>query len=82
MSSQATSLIFPYAFGAGDLRPDFKKEIEMFVDSIIREDQSVLSLLDADYSYLNERLALHYGIRNIKGNRFHRDDLSARSLSG
>ncbi len=67
--------IFPYAFGAGDLRPDFKKEIELFIDSIIREDSSVLSLLDADYSYLNERLALHYGIRNINGNRFRRVDI-------
>jgi len=67
--------IFPYAFGAGDLRPDFKEEIELFIDSIIREDSSVLSLLDADYSYLNERLALHYGIRNIKGNRFRRVDI-------
>jgi hypothetical protein len=68
--------IFPYAFGAGDLRPDFKTELELFVDSIIREDRSVISLLDADHSYLNERLALHYGIRNVKGNRFRRVELS------
>jgi len=68
--------IFPYAFGAGDLRPDFKRELELFIDSVIREDQSVLALLTADYSYLNERLALHYGIRNIKGNRFRRVDLA------
>lgn len=67
--------IYPYAFGAGDLRPDFKKEIELFVDSIIKEDQSVLTLLDANYSYLNERLALHYGIRNVKGNRFRRVEI-------
>jgi len=67
--------IYPYAFGAGDLRPDFKKEIELFVDSVIKEDQSVLSLLDANYSYLNERLALHYGIRNVKGNRYRRVEI-------
>lgn len=68
--------IFPYAFGAGDLRPDFKKELELFIDSVIREDGSVLDLLTADYSYLNERLALHYGIRNVKGNRFRRVELA------
>jgi hypothetical protein len=68
--------IFPYAYGAGDLRPDFKKELELFVDSVIREDRSVINLLDADYSYLNERLALHYGILNVKGNRFRRVELS------
>lgn len=64
--------IFPYASGAGDLRPDFKKEIELFVDSVFREDRSILELLDADYSYLNERLALHYGIEEVRGNRFRR----------
>ena len=67
--------IYPYAFGAGDLRPDFKKEIELFVDSVIKEDQSVLSLLDANYSFLNERLALHYGILNVKGNRYRRIEI-------
>jgi len=64
--------IFPYAYGAGDLRPDFRKELELFIDSVIREDSSVMTLLDADYSYLNERLALHYGINTVKGNRFRR----------
>ena len=67
--------IFPYASIAGDLRPDFVREIELFVDSIFREDQSVLRLMDADYSYLNERLALHYGIRTVRGNRFRRVEL-------
>ena len=67
--------IFPYAYGAGDLRPDFKKEIELFIDSVIREDGSVTDLLSASYSYLNERLALHYGIHDVKGNRFRRVEL-------
>src|SRR5690606_3592255 len=62
--------IFPYASGPGDLRGDFVKEIELFVDSVIRADRSVLDLLDADHSFLNERLALHYGIHDVKGNRF------------
>jgi len=73
---------FPYAFGAGDLRPDFKRELELFIDSIIREDQSVMALLTADYSFLNERLALHYGIRNVKGNRFRRVELADSSRWG
>jgi hypothetical protein len=67
--------IFPYASGAGDLRPDFKEELARFIDSVFREDQSVLRLLDADYSYLNERLALHYGINDVKGDRFRRVEL-------
>lgn len=67
--------IFPYASGTGDLRPDFKTEIELFADSIFREDQSILNLLDAPYSYLNERLALHYDITSVKGNRFRRVEL-------
>lgn len=67
--------IFPYASGAGDLRPDFKTEIELFADSVFREDQSVIRLMDANYSYLNERLALHYGITTVKGNRFRRVEL-------
>jgi hypothetical protein len=67
--------IFPYAAGAGDLRPDFKEELSLFIDSVFREDQSVLRLLDADYSFLNERLALHYGINNVKGSRFRRVEL-------
>ena len=68
--------IFPYASGAGDLRPDFVKEIELFVDSVFREDHSILRLLDADWTYLNERLALHYGINDVKGNRYRRVDLA------
>ncbi|MBN4053610.1 DUF1592 domain-containing protein [Haliea sp. AH-315-K21] len=67
--------IFPYASGAGDLRIDFIREIELFVDSVFREDNSILSLLNANYSYLNERLALHYGINTVRGNRFRRVEL-------
>ena len=74
--------IFPYAAGAGDLRLDFVKEIELFVDSVFREDNSVLALLNADYSYLNERLALHYGINTVRGNRFRRVTLADSSRHG
>jgi len=67
--------IFPYASGAGDLRPDFRKELALFIDSVFREDQSIMRLMDADYTFLNERLALHYGIHDVKGNRFRRVNL-------
>ena len=49
-----------------------KRETELFFDSIVREDRSVLDLLTADYSFVNERLAKHYGIPNITGSEFRR----------
>ena len=54
----------------------------MFVESIIREDRSALDLLRADYTFLNERLARHYGIPNVKGTRFRRVALPADSHRG
>ena len=62
--------IFPYASGSGDLRDDFVTEITLFMDSVFRGDQSVLRLLDSDYTFLNERLALHYGMNNVRGDQF------------
>lgn len=50
------------------LRAAMLKETELFVESILREDQSVLDLLDADYTFLNQELANHYGIADTKGN--------------
>ena len=50
----------------------FKKETELFVGSTLREDRSVLELLRADYTFVNERLARHYGIPGIYGSRFRR----------
>jgi hypothetical protein len=64
------------------LRQSFRIETEMFVDSVIREDRSALDLLRADYTFLNERLARHYGIPNVKGNRFRRVALPADSHRG
>ena len=49
-----------------------KRETELFFDSIVREDRSVKDLLTADYSFVNERLAVHYGIPNVTGSRFQR----------
>jgi hypothetical protein len=54
------------------LRDAFKQEVSLFVESIVREDRSVVDLLSADYTFLNERLALHYGIPNVRGDRFRR----------
>jgi hypothetical protein len=48
------------------------RETELFFDSIVREDRSVLDLLTADYSFVNERVARHYGIPNVTGNEFRR----------
>jgi hypothetical protein len=55
-----------------NLRQAFREETELFVDSVIREDRNVLELLRANYTFLNERLARHYGIPNIYGSRFRR----------
>jgi hypothetical protein len=54
------------------LRDAFGQETELFVESMLREDKSVLRLLDADYTFLNERLARHYGIPDIYGSHFRR----------
>ncbi len=53
----------------------FKRETELFVGSTLREDRSVLELLNADYTFVNEKLARHYGIPGIYGSRFRRVSL-------
>ena len=55
-----------------NLREAFARETELFVGSQIREDRSLLDLLRADYTFVNERLARHYGIPKVYGNRFRR----------
>jgi hypothetical protein len=55
-----------------NLRQAFQRETELLFDSILREDRSVLTLLDADYTFVNERLAKHYGIPNVYGPDFRR----------
>ena len=54
------------------LMQGFQRETELFVASTVREDRSVVDLLDADYTFVNERLARHYGIPGVYGNRFRR----------
>ena len=65
-----------------NLRQAFRQETELFFDSILREDRSVLDLLKADYTFLNERLAKHYGIPGIYGSRFRRVTLTPESKRG
>ena len=55
-----------------NLRNAFQREVELFFDSIVHEDHSVLDLLTADYTFVNERLAKHYGIPNVYGPQFRR----------
>ena len=55
-----------------ELRQSLKQESELFFDSIIREDRNIVDLLTADYTFVNERLARHYGIPNVYGSRFRR----------
>jgi hypothetical protein len=63
-----------------NLRQAFERETELFFGGIIRENRSVLDLLDADYTFLNERLARHYGIPGVFGERFRRVPLPADSV--
>jgi hypothetical protein len=69
-----------------NLRQAFKRETELFFGSIIQEDRSVIDLLDANYTFVNERLAKHYGIPNVYGSQFRRvlwpDDSPRRGLLG
>ena len=58
-----------------NLRQAMRTETEMFVDSVVHEDRSVLDLLDANFTFVNERLAKHYGIPNIYGSNFRRIEL-------
>jgi mono/diheme cytochrome c family protein len=66
---------FPHASGLLDPRALLKTELSLFVDSILRSDRSVMDLLTADHTFLNERLAMHYGIESVKGSHFRRVSL-------
>jgi mono/diheme cytochrome c family protein len=68
-----------------NLRQAFRRETELLFSSIVREDRNVLDLLRADYTFVNERLARHYGIPNVYGSRFRRvtvTDEARRGLLG
>ena len=65
-----------------ELRQAFRMETELFVGSVMRDDRSVLDLLNADYTFVNERLARHYGIPNIYGSHFRRVTLKSEERRG
>ena len=56
----------------GNLRRSMRRETELLFETILREDRSILDLLNADYTFVDERLARHYGMANIRGSRFRR----------
>ena len=62
--------LFPYASGLSDMRAAFRQELRLFIDDIFRSNSSVLDLLSSDRTFVNERLALHYGIQSVKGDQF------------
>jgi hypothetical protein len=74
----------PVAFPDFDenLRAALAGETTLFFESMLREDRSVLELLTADYTFLNERLARHYGIPNVKGSHFRRVTLGPGATRG
>jgi len=74
----------PYAYPAFDrpLREAIHHEMELFVDSVFREDRSVIDLLSANYTFLNERLARHYGVQNVRGDQFRRVTLADANRFG
>jgi hypothetical protein len=74
----------PAAFPDFDenLRAALAKETDLFFESMIREDRSILDLLRADYTFLNERLARHYGIAGIHGSEFRRVTLTSEERKG
>ncbi len=65
-----------------NLRQSFQRETELFFDSVVREDRNVVDLLNADYTFVDERLAKHYGIPDVYGSRFRRVKLSDDSRRG
>jgi len=65
-----------------NLRDAFRQETELFFESIMRDDRSVLDLLNANYTFVNERLARHYGIPNVYGSHFRRVTLGAGARGG
>ncbi len=64
------------------LKADMRRETELFCQAIVREDKSVLDFLDGRFSYLNERLAKHYGISDVKGDEFQRVNFTDDRRSG
>jgi hypothetical protein len=74
------ALLFPYYdFKLGEA---LRKETELFFDSIVREDRSIIDLITADYTFVNERIARHYGIQGVNGPEFQRVQLTDENRRG
>ena len=65
-----------------NLRQAFRRETEMLFESVIKDDRNVLDLLRADYTFLNERLAKHYGVSNVYGSHFRKVELGPNHVRG
>ncbi len=74
------ALLFPYYDHS--LGEALKKETELFFDSIVRDDRSILDLITADYTFVNERIARHYGLQNVNGPEFRRVTLADDNRRG
>jgi mono/diheme cytochrome c family protein len=77
---QPNSMMFPDF--DDQLRQAFRREAELFFDSIVHEDRNVLDLMTADYTFVNERLARHYDIPNVYGSQFRRVTLTDDARKG
>ncbi len=65
-----------------NLRQSFRRETELLFDSVMREDRNVVDLMTADYTFVNERLARHYGIPNVYGSHFRRVQIADPARKG
>src|SRR5688572_27843226 len=74
------ALLFPYYDHT--LGEALKQETELFFDSIVREDRSIIDLLTADYTFINERIARHYGLQGVNGPEFRRVTLADENRRG
>lgn len=79
-AKQPDELLFP-DFDVS-LRQAFRKETDLFLNAVLRENRSVLELLTANFTFVNERLAKHYGIPNVEGSYFRRVTLPEGSVRG
>jgi PAS domain-containing protein len=71
-----------YGEFSDDLKRDMRRETELFCQAIIREDRSVLDFLDGDFTFVNARLARHYGIPDVSGDEFRRVSLGGTRRAG
>ena len=79
-SAEPDAEAFP--FFDGNVLDAFRTETEMFFESIMREDRNVVDLLTADYTFVNDRLARHYGIPNVYGSNFRRVNVTDEARRG